>query len=381
MLAEFSFLRHPLEKILRFGQDMVPGIARLDVFYYDENSKSIVAKTTTKEMESPYGQVMDIPDPSKISGLRKRKPGFEWMLKEKIPWVSPDHENIKTDVFSELEKFVLIIAVESIEKTGISDLILFYFNKNLSNLLMRKTKDISVDEKDFVGAAYKSAVDAMIRAAREDRAVWEDFAPAFRNNTQTIENLRAELGQMRNMYRERLEASCQFYLSKLSKQYGRSYELTPDALELIRKYEGEYFRLENAIKAGVRIANNMHIGSGKEVIGISESYLNFNTSKRIEEIHDAHLQTELEKPFNYLNQLEEICESLQKHNRPITGKNVAEQMNPPVKAPTITMYLNSNQEKVLRLFNFYTEKWKILRTGFKPTFNLLENARNRPHQV
>lgn len=382
MLAEFSFLRHPLEKVIRFGKYMVPGLERMDVIYFDENTKTLIARTMTKEMDSPYGKLMEIKDirPA-IDKLRRRKFKFEWADKHDLPWNPPSYENINKGLLHEMEKFVLIIPVESAEKGQVNDLVLFYFNNNLSNLMMTSSLVVSITEKDLLGAAYKATVSAMIRAAREDREVWEDFAPAFRNNTQTIENLRIELEQMRNMYRERLEASCRYYLSNLSEVYGRNYEFTPDALELIRKYEGEYFRLENAIKAGVRIANNLHIGNSKEVIEIRESYLNFNTTKRIEEIHDAHLQTELEKPFNYLNQLEEICEDLQKHNRPTTGKNVAEKMNPPVKAPSITMYLNSNQEKILRLFSFYSSKWKILRTGFKPTFNLLENARNRPHQV
>ena len=98
------------------------------------------------------------------------------------------------------------------------------------------------------------------------------------------------------------------------------------------------------------------------------------------DIHDIHVQTDMEKPFNYLNQLEEIAENLRNNNKPITGKNVAERMTPKVQAPSITMYLNSNQDKILKLFSFYSDKWKILRADFKPTFNILENAKNRPHR-
>jgi hypothetical protein len=379
MLAEFSFLRHPLEKILRYSRQLVPGIQRVDIFYFDEASASLVAKSLTNDMEMPIGKLMDIRAiKPQIEKFRRKRGNFEWFLRKELPWIVPDHENINKDMEDELNSFILMIPVESNEQERLNDLIFFHFNQNLSNLKMTGGSDISVDKKDLVARVYLNAVKAMITAAREDSEIWEDFAPAYRNNRETIENLRLELKQMRRMYQERLIASCRFYLAKLSVQYGRQFEFKASAIELIKNYEGEYFRLENAIKSSVRITQMTELPNSQDIIEISEGDLNFNTAKRIEEINDAHLQSELEKPFRYLNQLEEKCLKLQAENRPITGKNVAMMMEPPVQAPSITMYLNSNQEKVLKLFNFYGEKWKILRTGFKPTFNLLENSRNRP---
>lgn len=368
---------------MRFGRQLVPGIERIDAFFYDENSKGLVARSLTGEMqEQPFGRLMDIkaikPD---VEKLRRKRSNFEWFTFKELPWSGSKYENVNRDMLHLLECFILMIPVPGAEKGGLKDLIFFYFNKNLSNLMMVPDKDISMPHKDLVASAYTNAVNAMVAAANEDREVWEDFAPSFVNNSQTIENLRNELHQMQKMYQERLIASCQYYLANLSVEYGRNYAFTKDALELIKTYKGEYFRLENAIKTGVRIANNLHMFDNQDIIKINESYLNFNTSKRIEDINDIHLQSELEKPFNYLNNLEEICLKLQAENRPTTGKNVAELMDPPVKPPSITMYLNSNQQKILKLFNFYTEKWNILRTGFKPTYNLLENARNRPHRM
>lgn len=383
MLAEFSFLRHPIEKVMRFGHYLVPGVGRIDAIFYDDSSKLLVAKSLTKDMEEyPYGKLMDINSVrTAIDKLRRKRSSFEWFTVEELPWNASSHENINRDMMHLLDSFILMIPVSSTEKENLNDIIFFYFNKNLSNLMMTSDITVSVQQKDLVAKAYKNAVLAMVAVVKEDREVWDDFAPSFKNNSQTIEKLRTELHQMRKMYQERLIASCRFYLANLSVQYGRNYEFTRDAINLIKTYEGDYFRLENAIKSGVRIANNLHLHDSNEVINIGESYLNFNTSKRIEDINDVHLQSDLEKPFNYLNNLEEICLRLQAASRPVTGKNVAEMMDPPVKPPSITMYLNSNQDKILRLFSFYAEKWKILRTGFKPTFNLIENARNRPHRM
>jgi hypothetical protein len=381
MLAEFSFIRHPLLKIMRFAHVLIPGIERIDVVFFDEKTKTLFARTRTKEMAFPFGKIMEL-DGAKndIDKLRKTKARFMWVERQELPWNPPGDENIRKDLLSKMESLVLIIGVDSREKNNLKDLAIFYFNDDLSNLLITSRDKISARERDFVGSAYHSAVSAMIKASQVDMDVWEDFAPLLKNNEQVIDHLRMELKLMRKMYQERLVASCEFYLSKISMQFGRQYHFSEGAAEQIKQYEGEYFKLENAIKAGVRIANNLWGDNAAESIEIKESYLNFNTSRQIADIHDIHIQTELEKPFNYLNQIEEIALELRRTNLPVTGKNVASKMNPPVQPPSITMYLNSNQQKILKLFNFYTDKWKILRTDFKPTFNILENAKNRPHQ-
>lgn len=383
MLAEFSFLRHPLLKVMRFGKTMVPGIERIDVLFYDAISEQLIGRTLTKEMDAPFGSIVEVnkePIKSEINKFRRKHKKHTWIDKKNHPWNPPKQENLNKSMHDEFESVILAIPIESYEKDSLQDFVFFYFNKNLSNLKLSKSVEVNVDLKDFVGSAYENSVRAMVQASREDAEVWDDFAPLFQNNEQAFENISRELKKMRNMYQEQLVASCIFYLDKMSHEYGRKYVFSDGAKEEIKKFEGEFHKLENAIKAGVRIANNFQIHSSAETVVIKESHLNFNTAKLMADIHDIHVQTEMEKPFNYLNLLEEIAENLRNINMPITGKNVAERMTPKVQAPSITMYLNSNQDKILKLFSFYGDKWKILRSDFKPTYNILENAKNRPHR-
>ncbi|MCK9270247.1 MAG: hypothetical protein M0P50_07405 [Bacteroidales bacterium] len=382
MLAEFSFVRHPVVKLLRYGHLLVPGVERVDVVYYDEQQQQLAGRTTRTGLELPYGEPMDISCCTvAMEKLRKGRAPFEWLQKEALPWIDVDTENISNDLLSELQKLVLMIAVGNPDLRPGSDLVFFYFRPDFSNLGMTtSTKTVTMREKDLVGRAYAASVAALIAEAHDDKFMWDDFEQAFKANGAIIENLRSQLKQMRGMYRERLVDSCRFYLKNLSEQYQRNYQFSAGALEQIRRYEGEYFRLENAIKAGVRIANNLHPAGGQEVTEIPEFFLNFHTLQRQEEIHDVHLNSNLEKPFNYLNIIENIVTDLRKNNIPLTAKNVAESMNPPVKHSAIKMYLNSNYDKILKLFNFYTDKWPLLRTEFKPTYNLLQNSLNRPHQ-
>jgi len=60
MLAEFSFLRHPILKVMRFGKTMVPGIERIDVLFYDAISEQLIGRTVTKEMDAPFGTIVEV---------------------------------------------------------------------------------------------------------------------------------------------------------------------------------------------------------------------------------------------------------------------------------------------------------------------------------
>ena len=107
MLAEFSFVHHPVVKLLRYGHLLVPGVERIDVVYWDEQQQQLAARTTRNGNELPYGEPMDISRcNAPLEKLRKGRVPFEWLQKEALPWIDANTENLKNDLLSELQKLV-----------------------------------------------------------------------------------------------------------------------------------------------------------------------------------------------------------------------------------------------------------------------------------
>lgn len=128
MLAEFSFVRHPVVKLLRYGHLLVPGVERVDVVYWDEQQQQLAARTTRDENGMPYGEPMNINRcTTALEKLRKARTSFEWLQKEALPWIDADTENINNDLLSELQKLVLMIAVGNPDLRPGSDLVFFIF--------------------------------------------------------------------------------------------------------------------------------------------------------------------------------------------------------------------------------------------------------------
>ncbi len=382
MLAEFSFLRHPLEKVMRYGRLLVPGIERIEIVYFDGASKQVIARSLSSAMDAANGLLMDIEAlKGEIARQRKKIKQFTWISKKDLPWNPIPYENVNKSMYDEFESMILVVPLQSSEAESLHDLVFLYFNNNLSNLKINASKEIGVEIKDFVGSAYAANIKAIAEASLDDLLVWNDLAPAFLNTSRELELLRKENEELRKKYHERLLASAEHQLKKLAHEHQRTYNFSQGALERIKAFSGENHQLESAIRAAVRIANNFSLDASSQPIEISESFLNFKEINAHADMHDAHLNTKLEKPYNYLEGLEQIVAELYKNNKPVTGKNVAEKMDPPVQPPSITMYLNSHQKDILQLFRFYEDKWPLLRSAFKPTVNLLENSKIRPHQV
>ena len=156
MIAEFSFVRHPVVKLLRYGHLLVPGVERVDVVYYDEEQEQLAARTTRSENEMPYGEPMNINGcKAALEKLRKGRTPFEWLQKEALPWIDAGIENINNDLLSELQKLVLMISVGNNDLRSSSDLVFFYFRPGFSNLGMTsEANPVTMREKDLVGHAH-----------------------------------------------------------------------------------------------------------------------------------------------------------------------------------------------------------------------------------
>ncbi|HNV49351.1 MAG: hypothetical protein WBH71_00860 [Bacteroidales bacterium] len=381
MRGKFSFLAHYLEIALKQARVMLPGVRRMDAFYHSSETEPLTALTSdfSAESEEPLTLVID----GKIETLEKLinlKSNYSWYSEDELPYCKNGDSNKIPDVFSELNKTVLMVRFTR-EKSTQKDALVVYFKENMIGFGMNLSqKEIKSDYKDIIAQMVINTVNTIRNISRPDRDIWLSIRGIMNENRLKMEQTTRKLENLKEQYQDRLVDSCNYFLSNISAKEGRKYLFSEGAIKLIKTTPVSYDRIENAIKLAVQLAINFDIENQDEIIYITENYLNFNAI-RIEEEKTEMINTVYERPFNYLDFLESLAEKVKAKKLPIKSQTIIDEMEDPVSQAAITWNVNHNMKAMQHLFRLYPDKWPIIRNEFKPILRIASKGDNRYRQV
>lgn len=370
MSAELSFLLHPVELLLRHVQTLITGINRVDAVYYDPHYASLRARQVKFDGDQANEQELMISDQLiTIEKLRKGKTASCWFSADELPYQVNRREAQIGNMFGELKKLVLMAGVPNIHDEK-NDLLFFYFSGDLRQFGPVNTKSgITAAQKDIISKILTNAISTIISITTSDRESWKLFTDMAADNRRKLQQMHRQLEEMSERYEERLFDSCKYVLAGLSRKYNKQYVFTDEAIKLIRSYKGEYHKIENALKQAVNLANMLQ-QHNNDAIEIGEEMINFSATEQHDELEKQIVNSVYEKPYRYLEMLEEAAVRTRKSKKPVTGKNVAQALEKPVKPPAITWAINKHMKHMQQLFRMYPDKWPVIRSDFKPILRI-----------
>mgnify|MGYP000966806368 CR=1 FL=1 len=380
MRGKFSFLGHDLEIILSQSRQLLPGIRRMDAFYHDSSTETFTAVTINPEDDPPEPYELMIEGKAEpLLKLIHLKSSYSWYADEELPYNIKGSSPKIPDVFSELNKVVLMIRLSNDDGSA-RDALVIYFREKMSNFGMNLAqKELTAEHKEIIAHMLINMVTTVRNIARLDRTVWNPIKEIMKENHFKMDQTTRKLDDLMQRYQERLVDSCNYFLSNISANEGRKYVFTEGALRLIKSSSVEYYKIENAIKLAVQLANNFHSDDEGPQIEITENFLNFNAAKLEEEKSDL-ADTVYEKPFNYLTSLELLAEKVKAKNLQVKSQTVVDEMENPVNPSAITWMVNHNMKAIQHLFRLYPDKWPIIRNEFKPILRIIKQA-DQPQRI
>jgi hypothetical protein len=371
MSAEFSFLGHPAELLLRNAQVLLPGIRRIEAVFYHSESEAMRALMMNADDEQ--GRIEEVAidgAESSLEKLRKVKTAWSWLSVDDVPFRIRKKSTALQDVFGELNKTVLLIRIPN-DADNLNDLLFIYFPENLSNFGVKMAKkELTAEYKDIIARTLINSINTILQISKNDRDIWGIIKQMSLENRNKMQQKDKELERVQKMYEDRLAASCNYYLSEISAKEGNNYTFSPGALKLLKTSTLDYYRIENAIKLAVQLANNFTSGGKHDTIEITEDFLNFNASEvsgETDEITDSIY----EKPFNYLNQLEEAALKVKENKMPLTANNLVKHLEKPVAPSAISWAITHYMNSFKQLLKLYPDNWPVIRSEFKPVLRII----------
>lgn len=375
-MSTFSFIDNPVLYVLNNVHNILPGIEKVIAVYYCNEDLQVKAKCAVNiSQETRIDELLIEDHIGTIEKLRKTNSFFSWGKKEDTPFeIRTKKKHVQMEVFHELENVVLILGyVNEYDKKH--DLFFIYFNQDMSNFgLSGNNKPLTTENKQIVGFVLYNSIKTIIGKAKKDI----DVLSAFNDNTKSIvkryTQVKEELVKSKNNYGLSLTDLCKAYVKEFGKANSRfNYILSDDALDKIKDYQGDITELKNIIWKALCFVNNLYFDSKKPDIYITEDYLNFEnigagTAIRKQEVQ---LYDRYSKTILLLDKLEAAARNVVAKNIDLTGANVGNACSTPISAPAISDAIKKHKNKIINLLNKYPDRWKLIRSDFRPVKNVL----------
>jgi len=240
--------------------------------------------------------------------------------------------------------------------------------------LSGNNKPLTPENKQVIGFVLYNSIKAIMEKARKDISVLS----AFNDNTKSIvkrySQTKEELSKSKNNYGLSLVDLCRAYVKEFGITNKRfNYILSDDAIDKIKAYQGDITELKQIIGKALGFVNNLYFDSRETDIYITEEYINFEDIGAGAAIrkHEVQLYDRYSKTIMLLDKLEAAARDVVAKDMDLTGANVGNACSTPISAPAISDAIKKHRNKIISLLNKYPDKWKLIRSDFRPVKNVL----------
>ncbi|MGA3013206.1 MAG: hypothetical protein ABSD71_04125 [Bacteroidales bacterium] len=381
----FTFTEKPVLQILQILPSLLPGIEKVVAVYYSSDITEIVACYIRNEHGEYFQETFKIEDPSVFHDLRTVKTSYSWLKKEDIPFEIKHEVKVQMEIFNELNNNILLIRIHN-QDDELNDLFFIYFNKDLSNFgNINPGKILTTENKTIIGHLLRNSIITFIKNNDRDKNLFTSLTENTRSLVKERNFYRNELKITQDKFKDELLRLSNNYLAELTENNGISYRFNNDAMGKIREYHGNLDDLKLSITQAVHFAETMNLDGNSSEIIISDFHLFMDVKKEpkqdaliVENLQD--IPVKYNKTFLLLEKLENAANQLKSKNLLLTGANIGHEFPTPITPPAITDALKKHRNKILFLFEKYPDRWKIIRSEFRPVQNIL-NIKTMPKQI
>ncbi|MCK9399651.1 MAG: hypothetical protein M0Q51_06605 [Bacteroidales bacterium] len=375
----FSFIGDEFENVFHYSDLFLPGIEKIAGIYFSQRDRQIriLSRKRDHDIEDSFDEVLQRPENMvMIQKFRTENHQFAWIKKEDLPFeFSPQRLTVPT-IFTELDNVILVLRFKN-DTDKLNDLLLIYFNQNLGNFGLNKAdKVLTADHKIIIGHLLYYQFKSFLQLNLSNRRLLRTLNNGVRAVISENISLKEQLNQIQASYGDNMINVAQLHLQDLSKEYGRTYILTDEALNKIRDFKGNLKHLPVILQNAIVFTENLLMLSEEEVVKIHSYSLDFDSYQVIEKTEQftRKIDSRQSRAMQLLDKLEMAAIGLKNKNIAIISSKVGQALDPPISAPAITESLGKNRDLIRQLLEKYPDKWETIRKEFKPLINQLRKS-------
>ena len=361
--------------LMEQAKQLVPGLKKVLSFYYDSFDKSIassILESTKKEIEELV--LEEDFDFRQIMQLRQQKQTSSWLQDSELPFSLKKNQSIQRQVFDELDNVILLLRIPN-KDDGKMDLIYLFINPDSSNFGLRKAEDVlKTDNKSIIGQliynSFKQILTQRNSLMQQNKQLKEHYALMQAKLELEKRNSRTQ----KQDYQKQMLNYCQYLIEMHSTNLGVHIEMGRELLEVLSNYKGSIQSLEQLITDAIQRANSINMDILSPVLSLEEWHfdnLDQDIYEAVSRPDELSPESRYLNTFKILDRYEESARKLVSNREKLTGANVGKALSTPISAAAVTDSIKKHQDKINTLIKQYPNRWKIIRSEFRPLMNVL----------
>ncbi len=361
--------------LMEQAKQLVPGLKKVLSFYYDSFDKSIassILESTKKEIEELV--LEEDFDFRQIMHLRQQKQTSSWLQDSELPFSLKKNQSIQRQVFDELDNVILLLRIPN-KDDGKMDLIYLFINPDSSNFGLRKAEDVlKTDNKSIIGQliynSFKQILAQRNSLMQQNKQLKEHYALMQAKLELEKRNSRTQ----KQDYQKQMLNYCQYLIEMHSTNLGVHIEMGRELLEVLSNYKGSIQSLEQLITDAIQRANSINMDILSPVLSLEEWHfdnLDQDIYEAVSRPDELSPESRYLNTFKILDRYEESARKLVSNREKLTGANVGKALSTPISAAAVTDSIKKHQDKINTLIKQYPNRWKIIRSEFRPLMNVL----------
>jgi hypothetical protein len=371
-MLTYSFIQHPVGRILKNLPQMFPGIQDAYCIFTSYNKDIIVQQFTSGDIEKLVVKT-ELP---LIQKFRKQKQPHNWVKSDMIHFITGAKKSRKklqqlSFVDEDQNHFLCLKFLSPIDH--LYDTIILKI-ENSSILEMSKSgSQLSAQSKNLIGKllyqTFKSRIEEEYQNNETHRLVLNNIQIQSNN----VNALQTENDTIRANYKKSVLYFINNVMSRMSDKFNMSVALSDKAQEYILDKDLDITSLEKTLIQAAHMAANLTLNYSSTIVIQPENILVNQTEEQVLPIthNDKHAGV-----IELLDRYETAAETAQAKEWKINGNTVAELCSPSVTPSAITFNLKKYKKSINILLDRYEDKWPLLRNHFKPLKNIVEHQQS-----
>lgn len=372
-MLTYSFIQHPLERIIEHLEDTFQGVSEAMVIYADYNKNLSWKSFNDDEIEELSIKEKVV----QIQKFRKSKVEYEWLADTYFDNLATTskrkNKKIKQLSFTdELENNLLCVKFLSPIDHLYDCLILKIENTSVLGM-SRQGSALTVQEKNIIGKllfqTFRSRVNEEYNNNDTHRMVLNNIHLQQKN----IHRLEEENEQLRSNYKKSVLYFINNVLARMSEKFKMNVALTDNARDFILDKDLDISTLEKVLVQAAHMAANLTLNYSSTILIHPENII---INQQQEEFQPLSSNDKHAAIIEILDKYEEAAEKAQAKGWKVNGNTVAELCTPSVTPSAISFNLKKYKKQINILVDRYDEKWPLLRSEFKPLKNIIDVSVN-----
>ncbi len=354
---------------------LVPGLKKVLSFYYDPFDKKIassIIESSKKGLEEL--DLEDEYDLQEIMHSRKEKLSTAWLQESDLPFSLKKNQQIQRQVFDELENIVLLLRIPN-KDDGKMDLLYLFVNADASNFGLKKSSDIlKTENKSIISQliynSFKQILSQRSALMQKNNQMKEHYALMQKK----LELQKRESRTQQQDHQKQMLNYCKYLIEKHSVNLGVHIEMSRELMEVLSNYKGSIQSIEKLIEEAIHRANDINTDILSPVLSLEEWHfddLDQDIYEAVSRPDELSPESRYLNTFKILDRYEESARKLVSNREKLTGANVGKALSTPISAAAITDAIKKHQDKINTLCKQYPNRWKIIRSEFRPLMNVL----------